>query len=121
MVKNAKKCQIFTPGFREVQYIGPDGQPLDFVPEQGLGYEYNGGGAEDYQSNNLLQGAGDYQNYQMYAQMAALSQPGQYNRPPTPPTPSERSSSPPPSHRVPGRTCYFSQASIGQVNTTWKE
>ena len=120
MVKNAKKCQIFTPGLREVQYIGPDGQPLDFVPEQGLGYEYNGGGAEDYQSN-LLQGAGDYQNYQMYAQMAALSQPGQYNRPPTPPTPSERSSSPPPSHRVPGRTCYFSQASIGQVNTTWKE
>ena len=38
----------------------------------------------------------DYQNY-------AVQYPGQYNRPPTPPTPSDRSASPPPSHRIPGR------------------
>ena len=96
-----------TKTIREVQYIGPDGQPLDFIPGEhaaaGLAYhEYNGGPGGP--------GLGDYQNYQMYSQMA-----GQYNRPPTPPTPSERSTSPLPSHRVPGRT----DCTTGAKNKPW--
>ena len=91
-----------TKTIREVQYIGPDGQPLDFIPgeHEGAGLAYH-----DYNGGQAGPGLGDYQNYQMYSQMAAMAgQPGQYNRPPTPPTPSERSTSPLPSHRVPGRT-----------------
>ena len=76
-----------TKTIREVQYIGPDGQPLDFIPGEhaaaGLAYhEYNGGPGGP--------GLGDYQNYQMYSQMA-----GQYNRPPTPPSGESRGQRPP--------------------------
>ena len=78
-----------TKTIREVQYIGPDGQPLDFIPDGGGQLMYDNGGMADYQ------------NYQMYHQAGMQPYP---NRPPTPPTPSERSnSSPLPNHRVPGK------------------
>lgn len=76
-----------TKTIREVQYIGPDGQPIDFVPGQDNGQFFD---------PHQLQS--DYQNYQMYAGHGVAA----YNRPPTPPTPSERSSSPQPTHRIPG-------------------
>ena len=98
-----------TKTIREVQYIGPDGQPIDYIPDEN-------GGQFAYENHNHIS---DYQNhqfadYQMYAaqqQQQQLQQHQQYqdyNRPPTPPTPSERSSSPPPSHRVPGRNHHRS-------------
>ena len=98
-----------TKTIREVQYIGPDGQPIDYIPDEN-------GGQFAYENHNPIS---DYQNhqfadYQMYAaqqQQQQLQQHQQYqdyNRPPTPPTPSERSSSPPPSHRVPGRNHHRS-------------
>ena len=94
-----------TKTIREVQYIGPDGQPLDFMPGE---HEAAGSAYHDYNGSQAGPMLGDYQNYQMYSQMAALSgQPGQYNRPPTPPTPSERSTSPLTSHRVPGKLLCF--------------
>ena len=89
-------CQVTTTTktIREVQYIGPDGQPLDYIPGQdnGGGYTFD------------TPGMADYQNYgQMYPPPLGHP-PGQYNRPPTPPTPSERSHSPGANHRIPGRT-----------------
>ena len=76
-----------TKTIREVQYIGPDGQPLDYIPDNG------GGGHMMYEP-----GLGDYQNYQMYpGHGAGVQYPA---RPPTPPTPSERSNSP---QRLPGK------------------
>ena len=74
-----------TKTIREVQYIGPDGLPIDFIPGQ-EGNGYNGhGGHMDYQNH-------PYQLYQQQQQQ-------HYNRPPTPPTPSERSNSPLNNHR----------------------
>ena len=84
-----------TKTIREVQYIGPDGQPIDFIPGQEPQFAYD---QSDYQNYQL------YQQQQLQQQLAAAGQ-LQYNRPPTPPTPSERSSSPQPNHRVPGRNC----------------
>ena len=83
-----------TKTIREVQYIGPDGQPIDYIPDNGqFAYDPHGH-ISDYQNHQL----GDYGMYGVQYQ--------DYNRPPTPPTPSERSSSPPPSHRVPGKEIY---------------
>merc|ERR1719270_1973343 len=82
-----------TKTIREVQYIGPDGQPLDYIPGQDNG---------QYTFDNHNPGMNDYQNYgQMYPPPPGPHPPGQYNRPPTPPTPSERSHSPVPNHRIP--------------------
>ena len=99
-----------TKTIREVQYIGPDGQPIDYIPPENggqFGYENHGNHISDYQNHQF----GDYQMYgglDHHHHLQQLQQQQQqyqdYNRPPTPPTPSERSSSPPPSHRVPGRT-----------------
>jgi len=77
-----------TKTIREVQYIGPDGQPIDFVPSENgpLPYDNHIG---DYQNQHF----GDYQHYPQHY--------SDYNRPPTPPTPSERSTSPLPNHRLP--------------------
>ena len=86
-----------TKTIREVQYIGPDGQPLDYIPGQDNG---------QYTFDNHNPGMNDYQNYgQMYPPPPGPHPPGQYNRPPTPPTPSERSHSPVPNHRIPGQ-CF---------------
>ena len=81
-----------TKTIREVQYIGPDGQPIDYIPAEN-------GGQFAYENHNHIS---DYQNHQFgdYQMYGGLQN---YNRPPTPPTPSERSTSPLPSHRVPGR------------------
>ena len=77
-----------TKTIREVQYIGPDGLPIEFIPgQEGNGYNGHGGGHMDYQNQQFA----DYQLYQQH--------PHNYNRPPTPPTPSERSNSPSTNHR----------------------
>ena len=99
IVSSANLCILIfqvtttTKTIREVQYIGPDGQPIDFVPgENGpIPYDNHIG---DYQNQHF----GDYQHYpQHYTD---------YNRPPTPPTPSERSTSPLPNHRLPGKFSF---------------
>ena len=82
-----------TKTIREVQYIGPDGLPIDFIP--GQEGSYNGhGGHMDYQNQQFA----DYQLYQQQQQQQQ-QYPHDYNRPPTPPTPSERSNSPLNNHR----------------------
>ena len=83
-----------TKTIREVQYIGPDGLPIDFIP--GQEGSYNGhGGHMDYQNQQFA----DYQLYQQQQQQQQQQYPHDYNRPPTPPTPSERSNSPLNNHR----------------------
>ena len=82
-----------TKTIREVQYIGPDGLPIDFIPgQEGTGYN---GGHMDYQNQQFA----DYQLYQQQQQQQQQQYPHDYNRPPTPPTPSERSNSPLNNHR----------------------
>ena len=75
-----------TKTIREVQYIGQDGQPIDFNPEDMANYQ-------NYQAGLGLAGypgpAGGYQAY---------------NRPPTPPSPSNHSNSPLPATRNPGKS-----------------
>ena len=83
-----------TKTIREVQYIGPDGLPIDFIPGQ-EGTGYNNGGHMDYQNQQFA----DYQLYQQQQQQQQQQYPHDYNRPPTPPTPSERSNSPLNNHR----------------------
>ena len=101
MWAGSKKCEsefsLFqvtttTKTIREVQYIGPDGLPIDFIPGQ-EGNGYNGhGGHMDYQNQQFA-------DYQLYQQQQQQQYPHDYNRPPTPPTPSERSNSPLNNHR----------------------
>jgi len=80
-----------TKTIREVQYIGPDGLPIDFIP--GQEGTFNGhGGHMDYQNQQFA----DYHQYQQQQQQ---QYPHDYNRPPTPPSPSERSNSPLNNHR----------------------
>ena len=103
-----------TKTIREIQYLGPDGQPLEFVPGGADPYSngptnggYPGGGGGHPQSV----GYGDYEQYgQQPGQPPQQPMPqtyadyGEYpHRPPTPPSPSDRSSSPPPQHAQPGR------------------
>ncbi len=106
-----------TKTIREIQYIGPDGQPLDYVPHGGQGgappptqprlsssSAVSGGNYEPL--NNQVPAVG-YANYQG---QGPPPPPGGYpnyaeypHRPPTPPSPSDRSSSPPPQHQQPGK------------------
>jgi len=76
-----------TKTIREVQYLGPDGQPLDFIPgENGpydLNHAYDNNGQPGYRDMHYNMGGQYYPDY---------------GRPPTPPTPSERSTSPTPAH-----------------------
>ena len=111
-----------TKTIREIQYLGPDGQPLEFVP----------GGPADPYSNGPTNGSGGgaypggphqpvgYGDYEQYGQ-GGPPQPmpqtyadyGEYpHRPPTPPSPSDRSNSPPPQHAQPGRKSHFAYYSI---------
>lgn len=114
-----------TKTIREIQYLGPDGQPIEFVPSSSSGgpppvhprlsTSSNAGGAPppqvyDPYSVNGPNGYGDprfqqpeFGDYEQYG-----PQYGNYaeypHRPPTPPSPSDRSASPPPDHREPGKT-----------------
>lgn len=129
-----------TKTIREIQYLGPDGQPIDFVPGGGdagngvppgvngpppvhprlstssvpgganpaaAGYDpsagYNGGAPNGYDPR--FQSGPNYPEYEQYG--GAPPHYGNYaeypHRPPTPPSPSDRSASPPPQHREPGR------------------
>ena len=126
-----------TKTIREIQYLGPDGQPLDYVPNAanntGNGppqvhprlhgnqnYEqmgdpvYGGNGVNNqghYHNQGVYppQSSGDNTGGAPYNQEGGNYPPGanayaEYpHRPPTPPSPSDRSNSPPPQHREPGK------------------
>ena len=128
-----------TKTIREIQYLGPDGQPLEYVPnsanpngngppqvhprlhgnqnydqlqgDQGYGNVGGNGGGHYHpqgvypQSSGDNGGGGHYEqegvnNYQPGANHPYAEYP---HRPPTPPSPSDRSNSPPPQHREPGK------------------
>ena len=126
-----------TKTIREIQYLGPDGQPLDYVPNTanttGNGppqvhprlhgsqnYEHMG---EPVYGGNGVNHPGHYHNQGVYPPQSSGEDTGgvsydqeggsyppganayaEYpHRPPTPPSPSDRSSSPPPQHREPGK------------------
>ena len=130
-----------TKTIREIQYLGPDGQPLDYVPNAanapGNGgppqvhprlhgnqnYEqmgdpvYGGNGVSNqvhYHNQYPPQSSGDNPGGVPFNQDGGNYPPGanayaEYpHRPPTPPSPSDRSSSPPPQHREPGRALHLS-------------
>lgn len=118
-----------TKTIREIQYIGPDGQPLEYVPTStsaaplshhprlstssvtggydpsstGGGGGQGGGGypppIENRSSSTAFGGPGG-PNPQG-GQQAYANYAEYPHRPPTPPSPSDRSSSPPPQHREP--------------------
>ena len=128
-----------TKTIREIQYIGPDGQPLEYVPTSGTsasaithhprlstsiagGYDPSSAGLppggypgpppiEQRSSSSAFGGpggppplpppggGGQQQGYANYAEYP--------HRPPTPPSPSDRSNSPPPQHREPGKIYLF--------------
>jgi len=105
-----------TKTIREVQYIGPDGLPIDFIPGQ-EGTGYNNGAHMDYQNQQFA----DYQLYQQQQQQQQQQQyPHDYNRPPTPPTPSERSNSPLNNHRgfAPPPGGGFPRSGYDELDTT---
>eukprot|EP00095_Tigriopus_kingsejongensis_P008550 maker-scaffold989_size72935-snap-gene-0.8 protein:Tk08550 transcript:maker-scaffold989_size72935-snap-gene-0.8-mRNA-1 annotation:"catenin delta-2" len=113
-----------TKTIREVQYLGPDGQPIEFVPSSSAGApppvhprlstsSAGGNGApppqayDPYSANSpngyphdprfQQPNYGDYEQYgPQYGNYAEYP-----HRPPTPPSPSDRSASPPPDHREP--------------------
>ena len=118
-----------TKTIREVQYLGPDGQPLDLsqgpppvhprlstssAPGHPQNYEpYNGPGQPAGYDPRFAAGQG-YGDYEQYGPGPNGGQPpggvGNYanyaeypHRAPTPPSPSDRSASPPPQHREPGK------------------
>ena len=126
-----------TKTIREIQYIGPDGQPLEYVPTStsaalplshhprlstssvtggydpssaGGGVPGQGGGGypppiENRSSSTAFGGPGapnSQGGQQAYANYAEYP-----HRPPTPPSPSDRSSSPPPQHREPGKNYHI--------------
>ena len=122
-----------TKTIREIQYIGPDGQPLEYVPTStsagqaithhprlstsstgggGGGYEGYPPSIENRSASTTAQPAfvggqpgqsgGPQQAYANYAEYP--------HRPPTPPSPSDRSNSPPPQHREPGRIFILSKS-----------
>ena len=129
-----------TKTIREIQYIGPDGQPLEYVPTSGTsasaithhprlstssagGYDPSSAGLppggypgpppiEQRSSSSAFGGpggppplpppGGGGQQQQGYANYAEYP-----HRPPTPPSPSDRSNSPPPQHREPGKIYLF--------------
>jgi len=101
-----------TKTIREVQYIGPDGLPIDFIP--GQEGTFNGhGGHMDYQNQQFA----DYHQYQQQQQQ---QYPHDYNRPPTPPSPSERSNSPLNNHRgfAPQPGGGFPRSGYDELDTT---
>ena len=110
-----------TKTIREIQYIGPDGQPLDYVPSgagqaprlssssAAPGYPQLGyGGGQDQQQQPQQQPQHGYANYAEYP-----------HRPPTPPSPSDRSNSPPPQHREPGNRKYVPKKK-DRISSFWR-
>lgn len=108
-----------TKTIREIQYIGPDGQPLDYVPTSTTS-SVVGGGHHPRLSTSSAGGNGGYPQienrsgnngaptanpaYFGQQSVAGYANYAEYpHRPPTPPSPSDRSSSPPPQHREPGK------------------
>ena len=113
-----------TKTIREIQYIGPDGQPLEYVPTS------TSAGPITHHPRLSTSSTGGYEGYppsienrsaSTTAQPAFGGQPGQSggpgqqayanyaeypHRPPTPPSPSDRSNSPPPQHREPGKIFF---------------
>lgn len=97
-----------TKTIREIQYIGPDGQPLDYVP--------SGAGQARLSSSSapavppgypqLSYGGQDQQQQQQQPQHGYANYAEYPHRPPTPPSPSDRSNSPPPQHREPGKKVF---------------
>ena len=129
-----------TKTIREIQYIGPDGQPLEYVPTSTSaalplshhprlstssvtgGYDPSstvpggngqGGGPgyppsiENRSSSAAFGGPGGQPNPQGGPQQAYANYAEYPHRPPTPPSPSDRSNSPPPQHREPGKIIDF--------------
>ena len=122
-----------TKTIREIQYLGPDGQPLDYVPNAANAPTGNGPpqvhprlhGGQNYEQmgdpNYGGNGVSHQGHYQYPPQTSAEGGGVQYDqegggyppganayaeyphRPPTPPSPSDRSNSPPPQHREPGK------------------
>ena len=112
-----------TKTIREIQYLGPDGQPLEFVPggpadPYSNGPTNGGGGGGAYPGGpHQPVGYGDYEQYGQGGPPQQMPQTyadyGEYpHRPPTPPSPSDRSNSPPPQHAQPGRKSHFAYYSI---------
>ena len=103
-----------TKTIREIQYIGPDGQPLEYVPTTTSSGGYpqlenrsgSSAGPQGPPGAYLQQQPPGYANYAEYP-----------HRPPTPPSPSDRSSSPPPQHREPGKTFTTAKALRLRINT----
>ena len=127
------KVTTTTKTIREIQYLGPDGQPLDYVPNAANAPTGNGPpqvhprlhGGQNYEQmgdpNYGGNGVSHQGHYQYPPQTSAEGGGVQYDqegggyppganayaeyphRPPTPPSPSDRSNSPPPQHREPGK------------------
>ena len=94
-----------TKTIREIQYIGPDGQPLDYVPSGAGQARLSSSSAAGVQPFPQLSYGGQDQQQQNQQPQHGYANYAEYpHRPPTPPSPSDRSNSPPPQHREPGKT-----------------
>ena len=93
-----------TKTIREIQYIGPDGQPLDYVPSGAGQARLSSSSAAGVQPFPQLSYGGQDQQQQNQQPQHGYANYAEYpHRPPTPPSPSDRSNSPPPQHREPGK------------------
>ena len=111
-----------TKTIREIQYIGPDGQPLEYVPTSTTatgqprlsttGYDPNSYPQLENRGYYGQQGPGPPPQAPGQPPLPAYANYAEYpHRPPTPPSPSDRSSSPPPQHREPGIVIFIHAAS----------
>ena len=110
-----------TKTIREIQYIGPDGQPLDYVPSGAGQARLSSSSAAGVQPFPQLSYGGQDQQQQNQQPQHGYANYAEYpHRPPTPPSPSDRSNSPPPQHREPGKTHSFSLSSLEVVFHLWR-
>jgi len=121
-----QKVTTTTKTIREIQYLGPDGQPLDLSSG---GHPVTAGAPPPVHPRLSSSGSGPGNNYEQYNgydpryaaygdyagapqqgypppnNAAAVGGYAEYpHRAPTPPSPSDRSASPPPQHREPGES-----------------
>ncbi|KAJ1519856.1 hypothetical protein ONE63_004098 [Megalurothrips usitatus] len=143
--QTTQQVTTVTKVVREVHAVGPDGQPLDYVPMPG-GYGYHmagaGPGQEPYPNADAARhfpgdpyrpSYTDYEHYPAYGnahgQYGAYGDASNYaeqapygglgDRPPTPPSPSERSDSPPPQqHDYLRKGAPFPQSGYDELDTT---
>ena len=107
-----------TKTIREIQYIGPDGQPLDYVPSGAGQARLSSSSAAGVQPFPQLSYGGQDQQQQNQQPQHGYANYAEYpHRPPTPPSPSDRSNSPPPQHREPGKTYSFSVLIRGRISS----